>query len=60
MHEFERHGWSVQDVYLGYPMRHDEILWKVYANISEYCVNIYIIGGVIELVVLLSVQSINI
>ena len=24
MHEFERHGWSVQDVYLGNPMRHDE------------------------------------
>ena len=24
IHEFERHGWSVQDVYLGNPMRHDE------------------------------------
>ena len=24
MHEFERHGWQVQDVYLGNPMRHDE------------------------------------
>ena len=24
VHEFERHGWSVQDVYLGNPMRHDE------------------------------------
>ena len=23
-HEFERHGWEVQDVYLGNPMRHDE------------------------------------
>ena len=24
MHEFERHGWRVEDVYLGNPMRHDE------------------------------------
>lgn len=24
MHEFERHGWEVIDVYLGNPMRHDE------------------------------------
>ena len=24
VHEFERHGWSVQDVYLGNHMRHDE------------------------------------
>ena len=24
VHEFERHGWQVQDVYLGNPMRHDE------------------------------------
>ena len=24
IHEFERHGWTVQDVYLGNPMRHDE------------------------------------
>ena len=24
VHEFERHGWSVQDVYLGNPMRQDE------------------------------------
>ena len=24
IHEFERHGWQVQDVYLGNPMRHDE------------------------------------
>lgn len=24
MHEFERHGWSVEDAYLGNPMRHDE------------------------------------
>ena len=24
VHEFEHHGWSVQDVYLGNPMRHDE------------------------------------
>ena len=24
VHEFERHGWSVIDVYLGNPMRHDE------------------------------------
>lgn len=24
MHEFERHGWHVEDVYLGNPMRHDE------------------------------------
>ena len=24
VHEYERHGWSVQDVYLGNPMRHDE------------------------------------
>lgn len=24
VHEFERHGWEVQDVYLGNPMRHDE------------------------------------
>ena len=24
VHEFERHGWSVQDVYFGNPMRHDE------------------------------------
>ena len=24
IHEFERHGWSVIDVYLGNPMRHDE------------------------------------
>ena len=24
VHEFERHGWSMQDVYLGNPMRHDE------------------------------------
>lgn len=24
IHEFERHGWSVEDVYLGNPMRHDE------------------------------------
>ena len=24
VHEFERHSWSVQDVYLGNPMRHDE------------------------------------
>ena len=23
-HEFERHGWQVEDVYLGNPMRHDE------------------------------------
>jgi len=23
-HEFERHGWTVVDVYLGNPMRHDE------------------------------------
>ena len=23
-HEFERHGWLVEDVYLGNPMRHDE------------------------------------
>ena len=23
-HEFERHGWQVDDVYLGNPMRHDE------------------------------------
>ena len=24
LHEFERHGWRVEDVYLGNPMRHDE------------------------------------
>ena len=24
IHEFERHGWAVNDVYLGNPMRHDE------------------------------------
>lgn len=24
VHEFERHGWEVTDVYLGNPMRHDE------------------------------------
>ena len=24
IHEFERHGWNVVDVYLGNPMRHDE------------------------------------
>ena len=24
VHELERHGWSVQDAYLGNPMRHDE------------------------------------
>ena len=24
VHEIERHGWSVQDVYFGNPMRHDE------------------------------------
>ena len=24
VHEFERHGWQVQDVYLGNPMHHDE------------------------------------
>lgn len=24
MHEFQRHGWEVVDVYLGNPMRHDE------------------------------------
>ena len=24
IHEFERHGWNVNDVYLGNPMRHDE------------------------------------
>ena len=24
VHEFERHGWQVNDVYLGNPMRHDE------------------------------------
>ena len=24
IHEFERHGWQVQDVYFGNPMRHDE------------------------------------
>lgn len=24
VHEFERHGWTVNDVYLGNPMRHDE------------------------------------
>ena len=24
IHEFERHGWQVNDVYLGNPMRHDE------------------------------------
>lgn len=24
MHEFERHGWNVVDVYIGNPMRHDE------------------------------------
>jgi hypothetical protein len=24
IHEFERHGWSVIDVYIGNPMRHDE------------------------------------
>ena len=24
IHEFERHGWTVNDVYLGNPMRHDE------------------------------------
>ena len=24
VHEFERHGWQVEDVYLGNPMRHDE------------------------------------
>ncbi len=24
VHEFERHGWSMQDVYLGNPMRQDE------------------------------------
>lgn len=24
IHEFERHGWRVEDVYLGNPMRHDE------------------------------------
>ncbi len=24
MHEFERHGWQVNDIYLGNPMRHDE------------------------------------
>lgn len=24
IHEFERHGWQVIDVYLGNPMRHDE------------------------------------
>ena len=24
VHEFERHGWQVIDVYLGNPMRHDE------------------------------------
>ena len=24
IHEFERHGWQVNDIYLGNPMRHDE------------------------------------
>ena len=24
IHEFERHGWTVNDVYVGNPMRHDE------------------------------------
>jgi hypothetical protein len=24
IHEFERHGWTVNDIYLGNPMRHDE------------------------------------
>lgn len=24
IHEFERHGWQVEEVYLGNPMRHDE------------------------------------
>ena len=24
VHEFERNGWAVNDVYLGNPMRHDE------------------------------------
>jgi len=24
VHEFERHGWQINDVYLGNPMRHDE------------------------------------
>lgn len=24
IHEFERHGWRVEDIYLGNPMRHDE------------------------------------
>ena len=24
VHEFERHGWQVNDIYLGNPMRHDE------------------------------------
>ena len=24
VHEFERNGWAVNDVYLGHPMRHDE------------------------------------
>ena len=24
IHEFERHGWTVKDIYLGNPMRHDE------------------------------------
>ena len=25
IHEFERHGWQVEAVYLGNPMRHDEM-----------------------------------
>ena len=33
VHEFERHGWSVQDVYLGNPMRHDE----KYLLINQAC-----------------------
>ena len=24
IHEFERHGWTINDIYLGNPMRHDE------------------------------------
>ena len=35
VHEFERHGWSVQDVYLGNPMRHDEKYLLVNQGFSD-------------------------
>ena len=37
IHEFERHGWQVNDVYLGNPMRHDEPLARrIPLSITQY------------------------